>query len=88
MTEQTRLSSEEAHAINRLMDPPPKTNPLRRYVPLYWTAKAGRHLGMRAFATQTDAWTRPRGPNIPPDLKVLDVIAVRVDGEQAPGKEG
>lgn len=75
----TALSPEEAHAINRLMDPEPATDPLRRYVPLYWTAKAGKHLGHRAFSNQIAAWSKPSGPNVPSDLKILDVIEVHVE---------
>lgn len=86
MTMRTGLTPEEADAINRLMDPPPKTDPLRRYVPLYRTAKAGLHLGSIAFSTQLEAWRKPRGPNVPHDLEILDVIEVRASGEQGQPK--
>lgn len=82
MTNIKPLSPEEAHAINRLMDPPLKTDPLRRYVALYRTKAAGVHLGSIAFSTQVDAWTKPRGPNVPRDLEILDVIEVRGHGER------
>lgn len=72
------LSPEEAHAVNRLMDPPPKIDPLRRYVALYRTKASGVHLGAIAHGTQIAAWTKPRGPNVPRDLEILDVIEVKV----------
>jgi hypothetical protein len=71
------LTPEEAHAVNRLMDPEPKTDPLRRYVALYRTKAAGVHLGHIAHDTQLAAWTIRRGPNTPADLEILDVIEVR-----------
>lgn len=71
------LSPEEAHAINRLMDHEPKTDPLRRYVAVYRTKKTGIHLSGIAFSTQIAAWTKPRGPSVPEDLEILDVIDVK-----------
>lgn len=71
------LTPEEASAVNRLMEPEPKTDPLRRFVPLYRTKAAGLHLGWRAFETQIDAWKKPQGPNVPTDLEIMDVIEVR-----------
>lgn len=71
------LSPEEAHAINRLTDPIPKADPLRRYVAVYRTKAAGVHLGESAFSTQIAAWTMPRGPNVPEDLEIVAVIDVK-----------
>lgn len=69
--------------VDRLLGEPaaearPETlDPLRRFVPLYRTKAAGAHLGARAFAHQADAWAKPRGPHVPADLEILDVIEVR-----------
>ncbi len=71
------MTPEEAHAVNRLMDPPPAYDPLRRYVALYRTRASGVHLGSRAYSNQVSAWTKPVGPNVPTDLEILDVIEVR-----------
>lgn len=70
------LTPEEAHAINRLSDPLPKTDPLRRYVAVYDVGGELR-LSNIAFDNQIAAWTRPRGPNVPEGLRVVDVIDVR-----------
>jgi hypothetical protein len=70
------MTPEEAHAINRLLDPAPKTDPLRRYVAVYRT-KGAIHLSAIAFTNQIAAWTMPRGPNVPRDLEIVDVIDVK-----------
>lgn len=70
------LSPEEAHAINRLMDPPPKTSPLRRYIAVY-RVRGELILSGIAFDNQIAAWTRPRGPNVPEGIEVVDVIDVK-----------
>lgn len=70
------LSPEEAHAINRLTDPPPVYNPVRRYIAVY-KIKGELHLGHIAFDNQIAAWTKPRGPNVPPSLEIVDVIDVQ-----------
>ncbi len=71
-----KLSPEEGHAINRMMDPPPKTDPLRRYIAVY-RIKGELHLSHIAFDNQIAAWTRPRGPNVPTDLIIVNVIEVK-----------
>ncbi len=70
------LTPEEAHAINRLMEPAPKSDPLRRYVVVYRT-KGETFLSGQTFGTQIAAWTKPRGPNVPADLEIVDVIDVQ-----------
>lgn len=70
------LSPEEAHAINRLMDPMPKTDPLRRYIAVY-RVKGELRLSNIAFDNQIGAWTKPRGPNVPEDLEIVNVIDVK-----------
>lgn len=70
------MSPEEAHAANRLMDPEPKYEPLRRYLTVYRT-KGELHLSKIAFTNQIQAWTKPRGPNVPADLEIVNVIDVK-----------
>jgi len=72
-----RLSPEEAHAVNRLMDPSPKYEPLRRYIAVYRYGNGEVHLSHIAFTNQIAAWTTPRGPNIPEGLQVIDVIDIQ-----------
>lgn len=70
------LTPEEAHAINRLTDPMPKSNPLRRYVAVY-RVKGELRLSHIAFDNQIAAWTKPRGPNVPEGIEIVDVIDVQ-----------
>jgi hypothetical protein len=58
------------------MDPPPEYEPLRRYIAVY---KIGGELRLShiAFDNQIAAWTKPRGPNVPKDIEIVDVIDVR-----------
>jgi hypothetical protein len=70
------LSPEEAHAINRLMDPASKYEPLRRYIAVY-RIKGELSLSAIAFTNQIAAWTKPTGPNVPRDLDIVDVIDVK-----------
>ncbi len=70
------LTPEEAHAINRLSDPPPAYDPLRRYIAVY-RIKGELKLSAIAFTNQISAWTKPRGPNVPEDIAIVDVIDVR-----------
>lgn len=70
------LSPEEAHAANRLMDPPPAYDPLRRYIAVY-RIKGELSLSAIAFTNQVSAWTKPRGPNVPKDIEIVDVIDVQ-----------
>lgn len=70
------LSPEEAHAINRLMDSMPKTDPLRRYIAVY-RIKGELRLSNIAFETQISAWTKPRGPYVPEGLEIVNVIDVK-----------
>jgi len=73
-----KLSPEEAHAMSRMLeDYPPNFDALRRYVPLYRSAANGVHLGSIAYGSQVAAWTKPRGPYVPEDLEIIDVIEVR-----------
>ena len=58
------------------MEPAPKLDPLRRYVAVYkWNDEI--HLSEIAFTNQISAWTRPRGPSVPKDLQIIDVIDVK-----------
>lgn len=70
------LSPEEAHAINRLMDPAPAYDPFRRYIAVY-RIKGEISLSAIAFTNQISAWTKPRGTNVPEDLEIVDVIDVK-----------
>lgn len=70
------LSPEEAHAINRLSDPAPKYDPLRRYIAVY-RIKGELSLSAIAFTNQIAAWTKPQGPKVPKDIEIVDVIDVR-----------
>ena len=70
------MTPEEAHAVNRLMDRPPAYNPLRRYIAVY-RIKGELSMSSIAFDNQIAAWTKPRGPNVPKDLEIVDVIDVR-----------
>ncbi|MGJ5149822.1 hypothetical protein [Bradyrhizobium sp. HKCCYLR1023] len=70
------LTQEEAHAINRMMDPMPKVDPLRRYIAVY-RVNGELRLSNIAFETQIAAWTKPRGPNVPADLTIVNVIDVK-----------
>lgn len=70
------MTPEEAHAVNRLMDPPPKYDPLRRYIAVY-RIKGELSLSAIAFTNQISAWTKPTGPNVPRDIEIVNVIDVK-----------